>query len=123
VIVAGVSEIEKSVNQVRPSLVVLLDDGAFTEPNLITLFELIGRRYSSEPSLSVDVFTSLKAIRTPEENDALPLWGPIEDYRRFKYAFFVRNGYGEWFTYGIPGRVKEKEVRLKMSAPEIPINP
>jgi hypothetical protein len=113
VIVAGVSEVEKYKEQVRPALVVLMDDSAFSEANLIKLFELIGQRYAGSDFLSVDVFTSLKAIRTPEENDKLALWGPIENYRQYKYAFFVRNGYGEWFVYSIPGRVKEKEVWLK----------
>lgn len=112
VIVKGVSEIEEFVNSDPDdlSIEVLMEDRAFSEKNLKILFRLLGDRYKSKKALSIDVFTSLDAILTPEENDRQPLKGPISDYRKYKFAFYVRNGFGERFSYGIPGKQREKCV-------------
>jgi len=105
VIVSGVSELEKYVNTnpEKMSIEVLIEDKAFNKANLIKLFEMLSQRFKEKPGLSVNVYTSLDAIRTPEENDGIGLKGPIDSYKRFKYAFYSRNGYGEYFTYGVPG--------------------
>lgn len=92
VIVAGVSDLEKYVNRFDDSLSleVLMEDRSFNERNLRQLFELISKRFPNQKLLSIDVYTTLDAIKTPEENDRSNLKGPIEDYKRFKYAFFYR---------------------------------
>lgn len=114
VIVMGTSEIERYINQSgNTDIEVLMEDKAFNEKNLIILFNLLSSRFTEKPGLSVNVFTSLDAILTPEENDGLGLKGPVADYEKFKYAFFNRNGYGEYFRYGIPGKVKDKRVVMK----------
>lgn len=114
IIVRGVSKLEEYVNE-NPdnlSLEVLIENRGFTERNLILLFQLLSKRFTEKPGLTVEVYTSLDAIRTPEENEAINLKGPIDNYKQYKYAFYNRNGYGEYFTYGIPGKVRNKEIVL-----------
>jgi len=115
VIVEGVSEIEKFVNKdpKRLHIEVLMEDKAFNEKNLIKLFDLISRRFVSKESLWIAVYTSLDAIFTPEERDGQAMYERVSDYKRFKYAFMYRNGYGDFFYYAIPGKVKEKKVILR----------
>ncbi|MFZ1701349.1 MAG: hypothetical protein WBO10_13185 [Pyrinomonadaceae bacterium] len=115
VIIRGVSDIEQYVN-VNPDnefFEVLMEDGAFNESNLTALFKLLSGRFTAKSGLTVNVFTNLNAIHTPEENDRLGLKGPIEDYKKYKYAIFVRNGYGEYFNYGIPGRIEDKRIVIR----------
>ena len=114
VIVAGVSATDKYANEQLPlNMIVLMDDKAFNEGNLRTLFTLIAKRYPEAPQLSVDVYTTLDAIMTPEESDHADLWGAVAGYQRFKYAFLSKNGHGEYFSYGIPGKLKETKVWIK----------
>ncbi len=94
---------------------VLMDDEAFSEKNLITLFKLLNDRFADRPTLFVNVYTSLDAVRTPEEYDRTDLAGPSEDYFKYKWASFSRNGNGERFRYGIPNSVKSKEVIINPS--------
>jgi len=113
VVVRDTSEIQRYVNEPdRASLEVLLDEPAFTEKNLLQLFKLLAERYR-EPLVHIWLFTSLDAIRTPEEWDRTNLWGPVENYAKYKYAVFIRDGNGERFIYGIPGVIDSKEVRTK----------
>ena len=115
VIVNGVSEIEKYINRFPDEsldLEVLLEDKAFNEENLRTLFELLSKRYDSTPNLTVWVYTSLDAVRTPDENDRLNLKGPIDNYFKYKYAYFWRNLKTEGFDYSFPNLTK-KTVILK----------
>lgn len=115
VIINGVSEVEKYVNRLPDEnlyLEVLLEDKAFTEENLKMLFELLSERYRSVPALTIWVYTSLNAVRTPDENDHLNLRGPIDSYFKYKYAYFWRNLVTEGFDYSIPNSTK-KTVILK----------
>lgn len=115
VIVSDVTELQKRVND-NPhywELEVLMEDKAFNEKNLNELFTLLSKRFSARPGLFVNVFASMEALQTPEEYDRAILWGLKENYRDYKYAIFSRNGYGERFTYGIPGLVEHKEVTIK----------
>lgn len=116
IIVAGVSEIDQYVNSygVR-TFEVLMEDRAFNKENLITLFKLIGNRYRDNQFLAINVYTSLDAIRTPEEWDEAGLWGPIDGYKNFKFASFDRNLAGEYFSYSIPGKVSRKFVWMKVA--------
>lgn len=115
VIISGVSDIEKLVNSDEESLdiVVLMEDKAFNEKNLIILFDLLSERFRERPALGVEVYTTLEAIRTPEEYDREDLYGPIENYKKFKWAIYNRNGNGEYFSYGMPGLFNEKYVVIK----------
>jgi len=114
-IVRDVAELQKFVNKDDKvlSLDVLMEDAAFNERNLTDLFSLLSKRFSEHRSLYIYVFTSMQALRTPEEYDRAPLWGPVEKYKKFKYARFSRNDYGERFEYGIPGRTESGEVIIK----------
>lgn len=122
VIVSGVTRTELYANRGPDYYVmdVLLEDRAFSEGNLITLFKLLSKRFSDRPALLVHVYTSLHAIRTPEEYDRIDLAGPKDDYYKYKYAFFSRNGNGERFQYGIPSVVAAKEVIITPAPAEWP---
>lgn len=101
-----------SIDKKTLNLDVFLDDCAFTEINLRELFSLLKKRYKTYEYLDISVFTDLKAIRTPEEYDRTGLWGPKPGYKEFKYAIYMKNGYGERYIYTIPGKVSEKEIKL-----------
>jgi|SRR5215203_4528485 len=117
VLIGRESEIEQYVNRLPEdflSLEVLMDDKTFNEKNLKTLSELLSRRYATAQSLNVYIYTSLDAIKTPEENDRSNLKGPVDNYFKFKRAEFTRNAFGnEWFQYWIPKSVDGKVVVLK----------
>ncbi len=118
-IVSGVSETEKYANRGPHYYVmdVLMEDSAFNESNLKILFGLLNKRFNERPGLFVNVYTSLDAIRTPEEYDETDLFGPIEDYHRVKFAFYSRSEGGERFQYGIPNVVKPTVVVIKSALP------
>ena len=123
VIVNGVSEIEQFVNE-NPqahSFEVLMEDRAFNEKNLKTLFKLLSTRFSRKGGFSASVYTSMYAIFTPEERDSQSMLQHVSDLKRFKHAYLVRNGYGEYFYYSIPGRIKEKRVIISKpkKSPEV----
>lgn len=115
VIVAGVSETEKYANRGPHYYVmdVLMEDQAFKEENLKLLFRLLSDRFTDRPGLFINVFTSLDALRTPEEYDETPLAGPISEYHKYKFAFFSRHPGGESFQYGIPNVLKPTRVVMR----------
>lgn len=117
VIVSGETSLERYVNQNADSFLiieVLLDDKDFNENNLKILSELLSKRFSSAKVFTAYIYTSLEAIKTPEENDRTDLKGPIDDYFKYKRAEFSRNTFGnEWFEYWIPDLVDGKVVVLK----------
>ncbi len=117
VIVAGVSETEQYVNRNPESIMyleVLIEDSAFNEKNLKTLFKLLDKRFNSSNLLIVYVYTSLGAILTPEENDKLNLKGQIDDIeKKYKVANYSRlKGRDKSFTYSVPG-MEEKGVLIE----------
>jgi hypothetical protein len=115
VIVSGVTELEQYVNRnpQRLNIEVLLEDGAFNEGNLRCLFQLLSNRFTDRRGLYVWVYTTLDAIKTPEENDRSDLKGPINNVEKFKHAFFGRNDKCDsWFSYSIPGVVRNKYIIL-----------
>ena len=111
------TKLQKDVNQHADYWVleVLLEEEAFSEGNLTELFKLLGKRFADRPGLVVNVFTSLKALRTPEEYDRTDLCCLRKDYRKYKYAIYNRDDNGERFVYEIPGRQPRKEVFLSRS--------
>jgi hypothetical protein len=118
VIVSDVTVLQKAIND-NPSLrnvEVLMEDAAFTEPNLIKLSQLLTKRFADRQGLFVQIFTSLDAIRTPEEYDEIGLGGLREDYRNYKYALFIRDKAGERLVYEIPGVQERKEIVMKTSS-------
>jgi len=48
---------------------VLLDKKAFTKENLITLFQLVSKRFPKPSVLFVNVYTDLEDVETPDERD------------------------------------------------------
>ncbi len=117
VIVAGVSDVDKYVNRNPSSILdleVLIDDAAFNEKNLRYLFKLLSERFPNSKLLTIDVFTTLDAIKTPEEMDHKYLKGPIENYKEYKYAFFYRrpDKCDSNIYYGVPGN-DEVNIQLK----------
>jgi len=48
---------------------VLMDEKAFSEENLRTLFPLLSKRFPDPQRLIVHIFTSLEQVRTPEESE------------------------------------------------------
>lgn len=117
IIVGRETELEKYVNRFPEDLLlleVLLADKDFNETNLIKLSKLLSKRYASTKNLSIYIYTSLEAIKNPEENDQSNLKGHVDNIDKFKHAIFSRNSYGnEWFTYSIPKRIKKKIVVVK----------
>lgn len=115
VIIADTSEIQQFVNDNRDSrdIVVLMEDAKFNEENLKTLFFLLSKRYSDRTVLFARVYTSLEAIPTPEEYDMMDLYGPVENYRKYKNAYFSRGLRGNIIHYEIPGKVKLQQLYLK----------
>jgi len=113
-IVAETSGVQRYVNEGRDYryIVVLLEDAAFTEANLKTLFFLLSKRYDDRTGLYARIFTSLEAIPTPEEYDRMDLYGPVANYRQYKNAYFSRDSRGNVIRYEIPGKIKLKDIFL-----------
>lgn len=113
-IVAVTSKIQRDVDQDRDyrHLVILMEDAAFTVENLKILFNLLSQRYSDRTGLYSRVFTSLEAIPTPEEYDMMNLYGPVENYRQYKNAYFSRDKRGKIIRYEIPGKIKLQQIFL-----------
>ncbi|MDQ3633577.1 MAG: hypothetical protein M3405_03585 [Acidobacteriota bacterium] len=119
VIVAGVSRLEKHINRDPENslyLEVIMEDSAFNEKNLKTLFKLLDKRFNKTNSLYIEVYTSLGAILTPEENDRLDLKGSIDDVeKKYKIAKYFRlKDKDKSFTYSIPG-MDGKEVLIEQA--------
>lgn len=114
VIIAETSAIQRFVNKGPESrdIVVLMQEDAFNEENLKKLFFMLSERYKDRPRLYARVFTTLAAIPTPEEYDRMNLYGPLENFRQFKNAYFSRDDRGNIIRYEIPGRVDLKQIFL-----------
>lgn len=112
VIVGGYSEIEKYIFENADVIEVLIDERAFNERNLKTLFKLLKKRFSNKEVLDIQVYTTLNQIRTPEENDYLNLWGVKKNVKQYKWAVFTKVSDREEIEYGIPGVIKSKTVVL-----------
>lgn len=117
VIVAGVSELEKYVNRFPNEILhleVLIEDKAFNEKDLTTLFELLNKRFPPPTVLMIHVYTSLEAIRTPEENENTNLKGPIDNYFDYKNALFIRYKDGtKKAHFSIPNVIMKKAIVIK----------
>jgi hypothetical protein len=117
IIVSGETNLERYVNRNAGDFLiieVLLDDKDFNENNLKILSELLSKRFSSAKVFTAYIYTSLEAIKTPEENDRTNLKGPVDEYFKYKRAEFSRNSFGnEWFEYWIPNLIDGKVIVLK----------
>lgn len=113
-IIAGETKLEKYVNRFPDDnlyLQILIEDRAFNEENLTTLFKLLSKRFSTTKNLTVEVYTNLDAVKTPEEQDHSRLYGPMDNYYSYKNAYYNRNIKGEQsFVYSIPNFVTKKSV-------------
>jgi hypothetical protein len=116
VIVAGVTDLDKYVNRFDDDLYieVLIEDAAFNEDNLRNLFKMLSERFADQSVLSVWVYTSMDAIKTPEETDHSRLKGPIDNYKKYKFAHFLirSNKCDAYFRYAEPGQ-SETKITLK----------
>lgn len=98
------------------SVVVLMDEKAFSEDNLKTLFALLSKRFIATPWLDVFVYTSLDQLDTPEQQDApRPADAkskPMDcSHRR---AFLARHNGNEFLRYTVrSGHCEMKTVILK----------
>lgn len=117
IIVSGETILERYVNRNADAFLmieVLIEDKDFNENNLKMLSELLSKRFSSAKVFTAYIYTSLEAIKTPEENDKSDLKGPKDDYFKYKRAEFSRNVFGnEWLEYWIPDLMDGKVVVLK----------
>lgn len=116
---------EVIVNEHEPSAThrnveVLLDVKAFSENTLRQLFVLLSKRFPSPDSLTVDVYTSLEQVDTPEERDApQPIFEssggnnkPGREeliFRKHPYAILIRQDGNELLRY----RHKIEKSRLR----------
>lgn len=116
VVVDRVTKLQKYVNRMPDNqiLEVLIEEKAFNEKDLKTLGILLSDRFKPVDSLSVYIYTSLEAIKTPEEQDHSSLLGPIANVQRFNYAVFERNTFGnEWVRYWESNVKNEKIIVIK----------
>lgn len=96
----------------RRFLDILLDKKAFSKRNLSRLFRYLANRYPTPTILTVQLFTDLEDVETPEEaergrfsdEDGLP--------PKYDHAVFIRNG-EEMFYYIYYANGHFGEVKLK----------
>jgi hypothetical protein len=100
---------------------VLLDDKAFSEDNLRELFKRVSRRFPAPRVLSVDVYSSLEDVKTPEEREGAQMSEGPDDPRADTYhrALYLRDNSGnEWFSYNPHPPTRERRwVILKGKDP------
>ncbi|OLE51429.1 MAG: hypothetical protein AUG51_23330 [Acidobacteria bacterium 13_1_20CM_3_53_8] len=109
----------------RRDVEVLLDENAFSENTLKELFKLLSQRFPEPDGLTVDVYTSLEQIDTPEEHEGGRMFAesrtgtrrvsPEElNFRKHPSAVLMRQNGNELFRYTIrPNNLKLKTVILK----------
>jgi hypothetical protein len=98
---------------------VLLEAEAFSEATLEILFRRILRRFPSPDTLTVDVYTSLKQIKTPEEREIGEITeGPDNpEVRKYNRAVLLRRDGNELFRYTTnPPSREMKTIVLKGKA-------
>lgn len=80
---------------------VLMDEKAFSEENLRSLFPLLSKRFPDPQRLTVHVFTSLEQVRTPEESDTGGISeGPSDaSLDNYHEALFIRDDGNELIRY------------------------
>ena len=87
-------------DQPRRVLQVLMEEKAFSEKNLHTLFRLISKRFPTPSLLDVDVATSLDQLATPEELDhGSNSEEPSPDGPKYFWAIYIRSANDEFFRY------------------------
>jgi len=101
---------------------VLMEDKAFTEENLKSLFELVIKRFPEPYEMNIWVYTNLADVPTPEEadeggmsevKDAPPLSGAPT-------AVCVRNDKTEYINYFYPTPKGQEHGKIVIRAPEKP---
>lgn len=107
------------------NVIVLLDSKAFSEETLRQLFALLSKRFRSPDRLTVDVYTNIEQVDTPEEREAGKIFfessigagkpSPKElNLRKYPYAILIRQNGNELFRYKRKVRYsKLKTVVLK----------
>ena len=99
---------------------VLIEASSFSEPTLKSIFRLLSRRFPTPDWLEVQVYTSLKQIPTPEEEDAGGISESHDDpeFDKHHRAILFRLQGNEFFRYTIdpPDRTL-KTVVLKGKDP------
>jgi len=99
---------------------VLMEERAFTEKNLKSLYQLVIKRYPEPYQMDIGVYTSLADVPTPEEadepgesevKDAPPLSGAPT-------AVCVRNDYNEYINFYYPTPKGQEHGQIVIRAPE-----
>ena len=95
---------------------VLVEPSAFSEELLEQVLNLISKRFPQPDWLEVDVKTSLKQIKTPEEEDLGEVSEEPDDVelRQYHWGLLVRKNGNEFFRYNsFPPNRMMKTVVLK----------
>ncbi len=101
---------------------VLMEDKAFTEENLKSLYQLVVKRFPEPYQMNIWVYTNLGDVPTPEEadeggmsevKDAPPLSGAPT-------AVCVRNEKTEYINYFYPTPKGQEHGKIVIRAPEKP---
>lgn len=99
---------------------VLLDEAAFSETTLKKLFKLVSKRFPKPAWLKVWVYTNLKQLPTPEEDDLPKVSGTDDnpDFDKHHWALLMRVDGNELFRYNSdPPNGTLKTVILKGNDP------
>ena len=84
---------------------VLMEEKAFTEENLKSLYQLVIKRYPEPYQMDIWVYTSLQDVPTPEEADSDEGMSEAKDAPPLSgapTAVCVRNEKGEYINYFYP---------------------
>src|SRR5574341_2511954 len=103
-------------------VVILLDERAFSEDTLKSLFKLVSARFPTPHHLNVQIYTSLEQVETPEEYEQGRVSESPGDPNMDKYhwAFFIRTNDSELIRYNPkPPNPAMKTVVLKGKDPKI----
>ena len=96
----------------RRFIEILMDKKSFSKKNLITLFQLVAKRYPKPALLYIDVFTNLDDIETPEESEQPKLSGTRGAKMPTNNAIFTRAN-NKMFFYIYFGNGDFEEVEMK----------
>jgi hypothetical protein len=111
--------VEANINRqvpVRRFVKVLMDERAFSEVNLIYLFNYLSKFYADPLYLGIEVHTSLMTLETLEESNALSTHSDRDNLRKYyktaSYSRFNDGSAGFFYQTGRPGKFAMKYVKL-----------
>jgi hypothetical protein len=99
---------------------VLIEEKAFTEENLKSLYQLVTKRYPEPYYLNIWVYTSLQDVPTPEEADRDEGMSEVKDAPPLSgapTAVCVRNDANEYINYYYPTQKGQEHRKIIIRAP------